>query len=350
MLDNLFSGEQWQTSFWSNTYQQYLMAFIAFIVLLIIFKIFQQIIIARLKKLAEKTETDIDDAAIKVVRSIKPPFYFYLAFWIALNFLAVHEIVQKVINAALIILVTYQVITAVQVLIDHVTQKRIKDKDSQKAVQFLGKFAKGVLWVFGLLLLLSNLGVNVTSLIAGLGIGGIAIALALQNILGDLFSAFAIYFDKPFKVGDFIIVGQEQGTIEKIGVKTTRIRSLSGEQIVIPNTDLTAARIHNYKKMQERRVLLSLGVTYDTPTEKLKVIPKTIEEIISSIDLARFDRAHFKAFGDSALLFEIVYFVKNRDYADYMDVNQEIHLKINEEFANKNLEMAFPTQTIHLQK
>jgi MscS family membrane protein len=179
---------------------------------------------------------------------------------------------------------------------------------------------------------------------------GVAIAFAFQNILEDLFSSFAIVFDKPFKIGDFIIVGDKLGVVEKIGIKTTRIKSLQGEEIVISNKELTSAQVRNFKKMETRRISFSFGVTYQTPTEKLKGIPKTVESIIEETDNVRFDRAHFNEFGDSALLFEVVYYVEGNDYNMYMDAQQQINLKIKESFEKDGIEMAYPTQTIFLQK
>jgi len=209
---------------------------------------------------------------------------------------------------------------------------------------------KIILWIIGLLLILSNLGINITSLVAGLGIGGIAIALALQNILSDLFSSFAIYFDKPFKVGDFIIIGKDMGTVEQIGIKTTRLRALQGEQIVISNQELTSARIQNFKKLSERRVAFELGVVYGTPDDKMKKIPELIEKIIKETKDTRFDRSHFKSFGDFALIFETVYYITSGEYLDYMNAQQEIGLKIKEKFSTEEIEFAYPTQTLFLNK
>jgi small-conductance mechanosensitive channel len=241
----------------------------------------------------------------------------------------------------------------VQILIDYVVKKRTKEEDeagAKAAINLLNLIAKIVLWSFGLLFILSNAGINVTSLIAGLGIGGIAVAFALQNVLNDLFSSFAIYFDKPFVPGDFIIVGDKMGVVQKTGIKTTRIKALQGEEIVISNNELTSSKIQNFKKMEERRVLFNIGVTYDTPTEKLKRIPEMIKGIIEEEKLARFDRAHFNKFADSALSFEAVYYVESSDYAEYMDTNERIHFKLKEIFDNEKIEFAFPTQTIYLEK
>ena len=335
-------------SFWGNSLEKYLTALIVFIVSLIIFGIFQKSILSKLAKLAKQTKTEVDDLLIKMVQSLRPPFYSFLAFYVSILFLNLNVSLKKFINAILIIWITYQIIEVFQILIDYIAEKKFKDSKSN--AHFLGTLSKFTLWTFSLLLVLSNLGINITSLITGLGIGGVAVALALQNILGDLFSSFAIHFDKPFEEGDFIIVGDDLGVVKKIGIKTTRIQSLQGEEIVISNRELTSARIHNYKKMQARRVVFSFGVTYDTSLEKLKKIPGMIKEIIEKTDLTMFDRAHFHKYGDSSLLFEVVYYIKTGDYNRYMDINQEIHLKIKEFFEKENIEFAFPTQTVYLKQ
>lgn len=209
---------------------------------------------------------------------------------------------------------------------------------------------KTILWGTGIFFLLDNLGFKISSIIAGLGIGGIAVALAVQNIFSDLFSYLAILLDKPFEIGDFIIINDYMGTIEHIGIKTTRIRSLSGEQIVFSNSDLTGSRVRNYKRMNQRRVVFTVGVTYDTTQEQLKQIPGIIEKAIKSIDKTRFDRAHFASFGDFSLNIETVYYVLDRDYNIYMDIQQKINLEIMAEFEKLGIEFAFPTQTIYLNK
>ncbi len=206
--------------------------------------------------------------------------------------------------------------------------------------------AQVAVWSLALLVALQNLGFEITALVAGLGIGGIAIAFALQNILGDIFCSVAIILDKPFAVGDFIIVGEQMGTVENIGIKTTRVRSIWGEQIVFSNADLTSSRIRNYKRMKERRITFALGVVYETPAEKLERIPGIIREAIASIPLTRFDRAHFKQYGDFALNFEIVYYVLNPEFNVYMDIQQKINLAIFRRFKEENIQFAYPTQEI----
>ncbi|QQR83532.1 mechanosensitive ion channel family protein [Candidatus Peregrinibacteria bacterium] len=209
---------------------------------------------------------------------------------------------------------------------------------------------KFVLWSIAVLMILSNLGINVSALITGLGIGGIAVALAVQTLLSDLFSSFSIYFDKPFEVGDFVVIGEHSGTIKRIGLKTTRIQALGGEELVLSNHELTNTRIQNFKRMQRRRILFSVGVVYGTTTDQLKKIPEIIKDIIDTVALADFDRAHFKHFGDFSLVFEIVYFLNSKEYVDYMNTQQSINLALREAFEKEHIEMAFPTQTVYVQK
>ncbi len=225
-----------------------------------------------------------------------------------------------------------------------------KDKDSADAtVLGLVKFvSKTALWSVVVLVALGTLGVDITALVAGLGVVGIAVALAVQNILGDLFASLTIVLDKPFIVGDFIIVGDSMGTVERVGLKTTRIRSLSGEQLIMPNSDLLQSRIRNYKRMQERRVPFSIGVVYETTGDKLKRIPGILKEVIESQEMTRFDRAHFKDYGNFSLNFEIVYWVLSPEKSRSMDIQQAINLSILERFQKEGIEFAYPTQTIRL--
>lgn len=199
-----------------------------------------------------------------------------------------------------------------------------------------------------LLMILDNLGINVTALVAGLGVGGIAIGLAAQGIFRDIFGSLSIVLDKPFTTGDFIVFGDMMGTVDRIGLQSTRIRSLSGEQIVVSNSDLLSTRIRNYKRMYERRIQFAVGVTYETDHEDLKQIPDIIRESVESQELTRFDRSHFKSFADFALVFETVYFVLDRDYNRYMDIQQAINLDIHKRFQAQGIEFAYPTQTLHV--
>ena len=205
-----------------------------------------------------------------------------------------------------------------------------------------------LLWSTIALAVLSNLGVNITAFVASLGVGGIAVALAVQNILGDLFASLAIAVDKPFEVGDFVVVGNIAGTVQMIGLKTTRILSLQGEQVVMSNTDILKQIISNYRPMRERRIVFGFKVRYDTPPEKLEAIPGIVKSLVSAQKALRFDRAHFKGFGDSALEFEVVYIVQDPDYGLYMDMQQAINLGLMRELAALGVEFAFPTRTVHV--
>lgn len=355
-MTNIFTifhqnGFNASTLFLGNSLMTYLMAFGVFFGSFLVFLVLQRIILYRLSRLAEKTKTNLDDVVIETIRHIRPPVYLFLSFYIGARFLSFPDIVWRFLDIAFIIIVVLQILTASHTFINFLIKKlsrRHPEAMSRTGFHYLSQLIKGALWLLGILLILSNLGVNVTSLIAGLGIGGLAVAFALQSILADLFCAFVIYFDQPFEVGDFIIVGKEMGTVEKIGLKTTRLRALQGEEIVISNQELTASRIQNFKKMQERRVVFTFGVEYETSITQLRNIPKILKEIIRGIKTVRFDRAHFNQFGDSALNFEIVYYVKSGDYEAYMDTQQTILLAIHREFRKEGINMAFPTQTVHL--
>lgn len=216
---------------------------------------------------------------------------------------------------------------------------------SLNAVSFVARL---LIWASVFLLVLDNFGVNITALVAGLGIGGIAVALAAQNVLGDLFASLSIVLDKPFVVGDFLILNDYMGTVEYVGLKNTRLRSLSGEQIILANSDILSSRVRNYGRMSERRVPVTIGVTYQTPRAKLERIPHFIQTAVESQEHTRFDRAHFVAFGASSLDFEYVYYIASADYNQYMDINQAINLAIHKRFEEEGIDFAYPTQTLYL--
>ena len=351
-IDTL-TGFDMSLSVLGNTLNDYIIAVGVFIVLTVVFKIIQWFILLRLAKFAEKTKTDIDDTFITIIRSLKPGFYYFIAFFLATKSLTFTALTTTVVNSLLLVWVVYQVIIALHILIDYALSKKARfdgGVEGQGMISMLGNIAKWSLWIVGGLLVLSNLGVNITSLVAGLGIGGLAIALALQNVLSDLFSSFSIYFDKPFQVGDYITTGKHSGTVEKIGIKSTRIRASQGEEIVISNQELTSARVQNFKKLKERRNTTSIGVTYETSTDKLKRIPGIIRHIIDEEKNARFNRVYFTTFADSALVFDLVYYVLSAEYSVYLETQQNINFKIKEAFEKEKIDMAYPTQTIYLAK
>ena len=337
----------------NNTVFNYLFSFVLLFVFFLLFQIFQKIVLIKFEGISKKTKTDIDNIIVQIIKKIRPPFYFFLSFYLSLKFLNIHSFVSQTLNAFLIIWITYQVIIGLHIVVDYVVPMyflKEKDEGTKYAIKSVANVFKWALWLFGLLLVFSNLGINITSLIAGLGIGGLAVAIALQNILSDLFSSFAIYFDRPFTVGDFIVVGNNMGIVEKIGLKTTRIRALQGEEVVISNNELISSRIQNFKKMKERRVVFKFGVEYSTPLKKLKKISEIVRKIIVVEKLARFDRAHFMEFSDSSLNFEIVYYILSSDYNDFMNTHQSILFQVKENLEKENISMAFPSRTVYLKK
>lgn len=313
----------------------------------------KNILVVKLQNLSAATDTILDDIVLKVLE--KTRHFFILSFSLYLGFMALHlEKKYLIIGHRIFLLILgWQVIVWGKQAIDSwmlMTLKKKADDGSLKTtLGFSGLLLKFLFAAAVVLFILNNIGVNVSTFIAGLGVGGIAIALATQNILSDLFSSLSIVLDKPFIVGDFISLGDWMGTIEKVGLKTTRIRSLTGEQIVISNSDLLSSRIRNFKRMQERRIVFQLGVTYQTKRADLKRAPEIIKDIIVTEPMARFDRTHFFRFGSSSLDLEIVYWVLSADYNSYADVHQRILFAIHEAFENNNLSFAYPTQTLFLE-
>lgn len=325
-----------------------------FVLILLLTAIIQFVVLRRMKRLAEKTKTFSDDHLInKIRKNVLPPLY-YGAFWIAIVRLNISEKAIKLINIFGVIILSFFIMKLITGVIRYTLEKLwLKKEDGQEKIRsFKGLFPaiNIFVWIIGLIFLMDNLGFDISGLIAGLGIGGLAVAIAAQAVLGDLFSYFSILLDKPFELGDFVINGDYMGTIEKIGIKTTRIRSLGGEQIIFSNSDLTNSRVRNYKRMEQRRVVFKLGVVYGTNITKLKKIPEIIKNIINSVELTRFDRAHFAEYGDFNLNYEVVYYVLSSDYNKYMDIQQDINFKINESFIKEQIEFAYPTQTIYMEK
>jgi small-conductance mechanosensitive channel len=301
-----------------------------------------------------KTRTEVDDWVAEVAAQTRRWFWLILALYVGALALTLPENVRGWTRAVAVITLLLQVAiwgNEVIALWFARYEKAHLDKDASRvttlhAASFI---ARTILYAIVILLALDNIpGVQVTTLIASLGIGGIAVALAVQNILADLFASLTIALDQPFVIGDFIIVGDYMGTVEHIGLKTTRLRSLSGEQLVFSNTDLLDSRIRNYKRMADRRVAFSIGVTYETPYDKLQAIPAILEEIIGAQPQVRFDRAHFSNYGDSSLNFEIVYYVLDPDYNLFMDIQQAINLALYQRFEQEGIEFAYPTQRLYI--
>ena len=341
------------TEFFGNSVQSYLLAIITAVGVYVIFRFFIFLIIKGLEKAAKKTKTDLDDAVIQLLSKRR-----WLVFWLVListiqYTLDVSEKTASILSGLFNVFLVLLGIRIINFWIQFGAKKFLHSKadDTEKiSIEFLTSVVRIVVWLLGALFLLSSFGYNISSLIAGLGIGGVAVALAVQDVLGDLLSCLSIYIDKPFKVGDTIQVGTQIGTVKKIGLKTTRVTSLQGEEIVFSNHSLTSGEINNFGKLKKRRVVTSLGVTYETPVKKMEQIPAWLEVIIDKVEDVTFDRAHFSAFGDFSKNFELVYFVESKDYVTYMDRLQEINLEIHKKFDKEKVEFAFPSQTIYVQK
>ena len=338
----------------ANTAFDYVRALSLFAGLLVALKIVQVFVLAKLRRLAERTKTEFDDVLIEVFTKVRPPFYVLVALYFALQALTIPGTVEAAVRVAFVLVIVYEVGRGSGRLVDFFVTKHVAASDGNGHAKTMANAVsivlKVVLWAVGIAMALSNVGVDVTSLIASLGIGGIAIALALQNVLADVFSSFSIYMDKPFKVGDFIVVGGDKGKVENIGLKSTRIRSQQGEMLIISNRELTSARVQNFEQLQRRRYSFTLGVTYGAPVGKLREIPGIVEEMISRHDLVDFERCHFARFGESSLDFETVFHVNSSDYSVFMGIMQKINLDLYERFAKEGIGFAFPTRTVHLEK
>jgi small-conductance mechanosensitive channel len=344
----------WNFTILNNTVKNWLIALGIIAVTMMALRLIRSLVIKKLRAFTTKTQTTIDDLLIGVIQSSVMPVLYVLAFYAGLRYLALPEKAETVLHIAMMAVVTFFVLRTIITFIKYGFNRALS---SHELNQQREKQSKGILlivqiivWLAGILFLIDNLGYDITAIVAGLGIGGIAIALAAQTILGDLFSYLVIFFDKPFEIGDFIIMDDKMGTVEYIGIKTTRIRTLGGEQLVCSNTDLTNSRVHNYKRMQDRRIVFSFGVTYSTSAAVMKEIPLMVKKIVESASGTRFDRAHFKSFGDFSLGFEVVYYVLSPDYNIYMDTQQNINIQILELFEERKIEFAFPTQTLFLNR
>lgn len=339
--------------------EQQLEALLFFVTALVVLLAANAYLGRRIKKLEKMKMADAKSVkplvlpALRFFKRIALPLAFLAALSVLLDSFSFAEPLQKLVQTVFAIIVTVIIVRSVNKAIELSFSKHFEkeyaNREQERNLKPLLSFIKLTLWVAGFLLLLSNLGFNINTALAGLGIGGIAVAIATQNILGDLFSYFVIFFDHPFALGDYIIFEDKSGIVERIGIKSTRIRVLSGELLVISNSDLTSSRIHNYKQMQRRRIVTSVSVPLTTDADKLVRIPAIIKEILSSIKTLNgvfCDRCHFQAIGSTAFVFETVYYVPSPDYVRYMDVQQEFNLRLVEAFKAEGIEFAVPTQKI----
>ncbi len=340
-------------TYYGNSVQTWALALIIAVVTLLGLGIAKAVVVNQLRRIADRTTNGLDDLAADVLDRTHMFFLAGLAILAGAQALILPDRARDVLQALAFIALLLQIAiwgnAAISASLRRYTNRMMEeDAASATTLRFVGFLLRLALWVLIGLVALDTANIDITALIAGLGVGGIAVALATQNILGDLFASLSIVLDKPFVIGDFIIVGDMMGTVEHIGLKTTRIRSLSGEQLVFSNNDLLSSRIRNYKRMNERRALFSFGVTYQTPKDVLARLPAVVREVVESQPNTRFDRAHFQKYGASSLDFEVVYYMLVPDYNAYMDTQQAINLDLFGRMEDMGVEFAYPTQTVYV--
>ena len=338
-----------ETIIWNNSLLRYLISIIVFAVSLIAMNIILILFLKVLLKLNTKLQNEF---IVNLVKSIKKRLR-PLIFIIALSFGRVGLVLPKEVSGywAKIVVVFFIIFVVMFIcdIISNFSNNYLYNKKGVVISDGIITILKALVWVIGFLTILSNLGVNVNTFIAGLGIGGVAVAFAAQSIIADLFNYFVIVFDKPFLKGDYIQIDADKGVVEYIGIKSTRIRRNSGEQLLISNTNLLSSRIQNYRILEKRRQYMMLGVEYSTPLEKLKVIPDLLKTIIETND-TEFVSARFIEFADSSLNFEVIYYVNTDDYNEFVRVVEDINYKIIDEFNKLGVGFAFPSRTLYISK
>ena len=342
-----------KTEFLGNMLYDYITALIIITGAVILIQIIRRILIRIIKPSGDEAENKKFDFVSKNIRKLVVPFLYLGSSYIALSALKFDDEVKNVINISYLVFSTWFVIRIIIAAMNFFINKyfeKVRAADDEKKIKPLISLLNFVVWIIGLLILLDNIGFKVSAVVTGLGITGIAVALAAQALLGDLFSYFVIFFDKPFEIGDFVVFDDKKGTVEHVGIKSTKIRAISGELLIISNSNLTSSRLHNFKKMEKRRVVFILGVTYQTPYDKLKIIPEIIGQIINNNENVEFDRCHFTSYGAFSLDFETVYFINSPDFLEYRNITQSIYLRIYEEFEKQGIEFAYPTQTLYVNK
>lgn len=337
---------------WHNSLRAWLVALVITLGIGLTITLFKRLAIRRLSKVARRSSTKIDDAVVNALQNTRLWLVYVVALYLGIQDLTLPSQVVHVIGVlatlAAFIQLGFWLSALLKFWIDNARERAMStDASAASSLSALSFVGRVILWAVILLVVLDNLGVNVTTLVASLGVGGIAIGFALQSILGDLFASLSIILDKPFVIGDFIIADAFVGTVENIGIKTTRVRSLGGELLIFSNSDLIKSRLRNYRHMQQRRIVFSFGVLYNTPVDKIERIAKMVQDIIDAQETVRFDRAHFKAFGAYSLEFEVVYWMLTPDYTIYMDTQQRINLAMMRDFEQAGIGFALSSRTLY---
>ena len=339
--------------FAGNQLNDYLIAAVILFCCLILIKIFRRSTFSNLRKWAARTENIYDDAVVGILERDLIPIAYVASIYLAIGNLALHPILKRTVNVTVIIVSTILAIRLFSATVEYVIKiywlnYQPNNANLEQSINALIPAIRIIIWLIGMVFLLDNLGFDISAVVTSLGIGGVAIALASQGVLQDLFSYFSILLDRPFELGDFIIVGDYLGAVEYVGIKTTRLRSIDGEQIIMANTDLVNSRIRNYKRMHKRRIVLKFGVVYETTAEQLAQIPEVVQQIIAQTENAACDRAHFAGYGEYSLDFEVIYFINTNDYTVYMNAQQEINLAVKTKFAELGINFAYPTQVAYI--
>jgi small-conductance mechanosensitive channel len=306
-------------------------------------------------KWAEKTETTLDDDIIDAVKSLIVVLVVILGIEYALTPLSFLQPYMETLNTVFLVLevflIAFVVTRVSSIIAEWYMERTTKEGVNKHHLRFMiKKLIQVAVYAGAVFLVLYLQHWDLTGAVVGLGIGGIAIGFALQSTLSDFFSAFFIYLDRPFEIGDFINVGEYSGSVTNITIRSTRLKLLSGEELIIPNKELTSASVRNFRKLEKRRITFTLGVAYDTPTEKLKQIPTVIKDIVSKQPNAEIERVHFTEFGDFSLKVLVSYYVTVADYCAYLDAQQSINFAIKEAFEREGIEMAYPTSTVYVKK
>jgi small-conductance mechanosensitive channel len=349
-MENWLSSRHFQSIFFNQTF--WINSAIVVVATLVIYWILRSLIrfiSNRIARYSEHRHVRATAILVEILRSTSQTLLLIFSLLIALKFVDLPSTWSNTIShgwfLAFIVQLALWIDCGIRLWLQSLLRDPLHVRNPVTTV-ILGILLRILVWVMMVLAILSNMGINITALVASLGVGGIAIALAIQTVLSDVFASLAIGLDRPFEHGDFVVFGDIAGSIEHIGLKTTRLRSLSGEQIVCSNTILLQQTIHNYKRMQQRRIVFKFGISYATSSKQVREISTLVKDIIQGIEMTRFDRAHFLAFDDSKLTFEVVYFVLDADYNKYMDIQQEINLQLMAALEERNVRFAFPIRQV----
>jgi small-conductance mechanosensitive channel len=345
------------TSIINQTLMQQLITFFSItLVSYSLLLLLQKLVISKLKTLAKKTEGTIDDLVAEVASSLNGLFYLSISLLIALQTINLPQKWRQLIERGLGTIFVYFVAQSISIIIGHFFDQFIDKQIEEEGgldisiLQVFKKTTKVLIWAVALIWLLQNLGYDISTIVGGLGIAGVAVAFGIQNILEDIFSYFSIYLDRPFETGDFIIIGEDSGTVEKIGIRSTRLKTLRGEELIVSNKDLTHSRINNFKQMEKRRDEFKLNIDLDTSAGKLEKLPQILEKIIESKDKTEFNQATFKEITDSSYVFRTTYYILSSDFGTFQEIKQQINLEVVKALAKENISLSIPYQIVELKK